>query len=858
MDNIISVNIEDEMRGSYMDYAMSVIIGRALPDIRDGLKPVHRRILFAMLNEGLLSNRKFSKCAGVVGEVLKRYHPHGDSAVYDALVRMAQEWNLRYPLIEGQGNFGSIDGDSPAAYRYTECRMMKLAEYILADIDKDTVDFVPNFDESTNEPVVLPSRIPNLLVNGAEGIAVGMASKIPPHNLSEVVTAAIKLIANPDMNVDDLMELVPGPDFPTGGIIYGAAPIRQIYQTGRGLIQVRAKVHTEPVKNKKDQEAIIVDEIPYQVNKAKLIEKIAELVNEKKLEGISKLRDESDRRGMRVVIELKRDAVSDVVLNQLFKLTPLQRTFGVTMLSIVDGRPLVLSLREMLQHFINHRRVVIVRRTRYELAKAKARVHILEGLLIALDRIDEVIALIKASESTAEAKLGLQSKFGLSEIQAQQILDMPLRRLTGLERKAIEAEYQELVALIEQLTKILSDSKEVDRVCVEELEEVAREFGDARKTLIEAEGDEIDLEDMIAEEDMIVTISHKGYAKRCSPSLYRAQRRGGKGIMGTKKLESEDEDFVSEIFVASTHAYLLVFTNLGRLHWIKVYNLPEAGRTARGRALVNMIKFEENEKVSAILPVRHFELGRYVAMVTRNGVIKRVDLMDFSNVRRAGIKAVSLDEGDTLIGVRLTEGERDIIINSKNGMAIRFHESDVRQVGRGARGVKAITLDEGDEVVSMVSVPKGTIEEGSAEESVAEGEEENTNSTQAEGAQLAGSTEGGEVFTLLSVCKNGYAKRTLVGGYRLQSRGGKGVIDIKTTERNGPVVGSCRVTDKDDVMLITTAGKVIRVQAKSISLIGRNTQGVRVINLDEGESVAAVAKLAESSESAEETEAEAV
>jgi len=826
--NIVPVNIEDEMRGSYMDYAMSVIIGRALPDIRDGLKPVHRRILFAMLNEGLVSNRKYSKCAGVVGEVLKRYHPHGDSAVYDSLVRMAQNWNLRYPLIDGQGNFGSIDGDAPAAYRYTECRMRALAEAILADIDKETVDFTPNFDETTMEPIVLPSRVPNLLVNGAEGIAVGMASKIPPHNLREIIAATVRLIENPDVTVDDLMEVLPGPDFPTAGIIYGAAPIRQIYQTGRGLLQLRAKVRIEQIKGKRDAEAIIVDEIPYQVNKARLVEIIAELVNDKKIEGISRLRDESDRRGMRVVIELKRDAVSDVVLNQLFKLTPLQRTFGVTMLSIVNGRPMVLGLKEMLSEFIEHRRTVIVRRTRFELGKARARVHILEGLLIALENIDEVIEIIKKSDSSSEAKEKLQTRFSLSDTQVTHILDMPLRRLTGLERRGIESEHKELVLAIESLMRILNDAKEVDRVCVEELKEVSDKYGDERRTVIEAEGEEIDLEDMIAEEDMVVTISHRGYAKRCSPSLYRAQRRGGKGIMGTKKLAEDDEDFVSEMFVASTHAYLLVFTNIGKLHWIKVYNLPEAGRTARGRALVNMVQFEEGEQVSTILPVRHFEEGKYVVMVSQKGVIKRVDLMDFANVRRSGIKAISIDEGDNLIGARLTEGERDIIITTKEGMAIRFKEGDVRVMGRIARGVRAITLEAQDDVVSVVSVPHGTEEEASdAAES---------------------SKEGGEVYGLLSVCKQGYGKRTLVGEYRLQSRGGKGVIDIKTHERNGPVVGSTRVSEKDHIMVITTAGKVIRVQAKNISLIGRNTMGVRVINLEEGESVAAIARLAEAEE----------
>ncbi len=809
--SIIAINIEEEMRSSYMDYAMSVIIGRALPDIRDGLKPVHRRILFAMLSEGLTSGKKFSKCAGVVGEVLKKYHPHGDTAVYDSLVRMAQKWNLRYPLIEGQGNFGSVDGDSAAAYRYTECRMEALAEAILADIDKDTVDFMPNFDESTMEPIVLPSRIPNLLVNGAEGIAVGMASKIPPHNLKEIVAATIKVIENPKVTLEELMEVVPGPDFPTAGIIYGAAPIRQIYQTGRGLIQLRAKVRVEAIKGKKDAEAIVIDEIPYQVNKAKLVEKIAELVNEKKIEGISKLRDESDRTGMRVVVELKRDAVSDVVLNQLFKLTPLQRTFGVIMLSIVNGRPMVLGLKEMLEYFIDHRRNVIVRRTRFELGKAKSRLHILEGLRTALDNIDQIIKLIKASESTAIARDELQVQFSLSEVQAQHILDMPLKRLTGLERKAIEDEYNELLAEVERLSKILASKVEVDKVCVEELKEISEKFGDVRKTVIEEDGEEIDLEDMIAEEDMIVTISHRGYAKRCSPSIYRAQRRGGKGVMGTK---NDEEDFITELFVASTHAYLLVFTTLGKMHWIKVHNLPEASRTARGRALVNMIQFEEGEKVSAILPVRHFEVGKSVVLTTKMGVIKRVDLMELSNIRKGGIRAVSLDQGDALIGARLTEGSRDLILSTKSGMAIRFREDDVRVMGRVARGVRGITLDSGDEVVNIVTVPE------------------------------AGKDDS-EKYALFTVCQNGFGKRTEVDEYRVQSRGGKGVIDIKTEGRNGPVVSTTRVTDNDHIMIITTSGKVIRMAVKNMNLIGRNTMGVNLINLDEGESVAAVARLAD-------------
>jgi DNA gyrase subunit A len=796
--NVIPISIEDEMRGSYMDYAMSVIIGRALPDVRDGLKPVHRRILYAMWSEGLLSNRKFSKCAGVVGEVLKKYHPHGDSAVYDALVRLAQPWSMRYPLIDGQGNFGSIDGDSAAAYRYTESRMQALAETMLADIDKDTVDFSPNFDDSTQEPDVLPSRIPGLLINGAEGIAVGMASRIPPHNLNEIISAALRLIENPDATTDDLMECVPGPDFPTGGIIYGSGPLRQIYETGRGLMQIRSKIHVETLKGaKRDTEAVIIDEVPFQTNKAKLVEKIAELVNDKKIEGISKLRDESDRRGMRVVIELRRDAVADVVINQLFKLTPMQRSFGVIMLAIVDGRPQVLPLKRTLELFLDHRRDVIIRRCRYDLAKARARLHILEGYRIALANIDEIIELIKTSESTPAARSSLEQKYGLSEIQAQHILDMPLKRLTGLERQAIEIEHQEISLQIEELLKILSSRAEVDKVVRVELEEISAKFGDKRRTAIEENGEEIQTEDMIAEEQMVVTISHRGYAKRCSPSMFRAQRRGGKGVMGTKKLGEDDEDFVTEMFVASTHAYLLVFTTEGKVYRIKVYNLPETGRTARGRALVNMLKMSEGEKVSAILPVRNFEENNFVVMVSRKGYIKRVDLMALSNIRASGLIATELEEGDDLIAVRLTNGDRDCVISTKSGMAIRFNENDVRVMGRTARGVRAINLEDGDTVVSFVTAPH----EGASDTPTSEVEDSAESSDEAQGDEgQVQQAIAGEV-ALLTICENGYGKRTYLKQYRRQNRAGKGLIDIKTNDRNGVVIGTSRVIDGDDVML---------------------------------------------------------
>lgn len=815
--NVVAVNIEDEMKGSYLDYAMSVIIGRAIPDIRDGLKPVHRRILYAMMNEGLTSGKKFSKCAGVVGEVLKRYHPHGDSAVYDALVRMAQPWNMRYPLIEGQGNFGSVDGDPAAAYRYTECRMFALSEAVLADIEKQTVEFSPNFDESTEEPNVLPSKVPTLLINGAEGIAVGMASKIPPHNLAEILKAALFVLDTPEASIDDLMEIVPGPDFPTAGVICGKESIKEAYRTGRGLIKIKGKLRIETLgKGNRDVEAVVIDELPFQVNKAKLVEKIAELVNEKRIVGISKLRDESDRKGMRVVVELKRDAVSDVVVNQLFKLTPLQKTFGLNMLSIVDGVPKVLGLKPMLECFISHRRDVIIKRTRFDLAKAKARQHLLEGYKIALDNIDEIIKLIKASDSTAEAKATLMERFSLSELQAQSILDMPLRRLTGLERQSIEDEYNEISLAIEKLTKILSDKKELDNVFRTETTELIEKFGDARRTIIEPYDDDINLEDLIAEEDMVVTISHKGYAKRCSPTIYRAQRRGGKGVMGTKKLAETDDDFVSDMFVASTHAYLLVFTNKGKLHWIKVYDLPEAGRTARGRAIVNILNLGEDEKVSAVRAVREFTDGKYLTMLTRRGVIKRVDLMAFSNVRKGGIIAANLDEGDSLVGVLLTEGQSDILITTKNGISIRFSEQDVRSMGRTARGVRGISLEEGDEVVSLDQVP---------------------------GENFQGDEGAGTELSLLTVSENGFGKRTAITEYRCQGRGGKGVIDIKTNDRNGSVIGTSIVRDSDDVMMVTNAGKVIRVKASGISLIGRNTMGVNLVSTVDGEKVGAVARV---------------
>lgn len=843
--NILPISLEEEMKGSYLDYAMSVIIGRALPDARDGLKPVHRRILYAMLREGLTANKKYSKCAGVVGEVLKHYHPHGDSAVYDALVRLAQPWSMRYPLIDGQGNFGSIDGDSAAAYRYTECKMETLAGELLEDIDMETVDFSPNFDDSVMEPRVLPTRIPNLLINGAEGIAVGMASRIPPHNLTEILNACLKLIDNPDATVQDLMECVPGPDFPTGGIIYGSAPLRQIYQTGRGLFQIRSKVHFETIKeNKREAEAIIIDEVPYQTNKAKLIEKIAELVHEKKIEGISRLRDESDRKGMRVVIEVKRDASVEVVLNQLYKLTPMQKSFGVINLSIVDGRPRVLSLRDSLNVFLNHRRDVVVRRSKFELGKARARLHILEGYRIALDRIDEVVETIKRSESTPVAKIALQERFGFSEIQAQTILDMPLKRLTGLERRSIDEEYAEVTARILELETILASDKVVDSVIRKELVEIVERYGDERRTEIVEQGEDIDLEDMIQEEDMVVTISHKGYAKRMSPTLYKSQKRGGKGIQGAKKSEEgADEDLITELFVASTHAYLLSFTSHAKVYWTKVYSLPETSRTARGRALVNLLNLSEEEKVNAILPVREFNDKHYVVMATKLGLIKRVSLMEFSNVRNSGIKAGVFDEGDSLIAVRLTDGTQDCIISTKSGLTIRFDENDLRVMGRVTKGVRAINLADGDEVVSFTT--SGHISGSFSDES----EEDEVPAVEiVDGEEKVGEEiKEGEV-TLLTVCENGYGKRTRLDRYRLQRRAGKGLIDIKTEGRNGSVVGTCQVSGTEDLMIITNSGKIIRIPSSGISVVGRNTMGVRLVNLDEGERVVAIARVAETEE----------
>ncbi len=832
-----TVAIEDEMRKSYLDYSMSVIIGRALPDVRDGLKPVHRRILYAMHAEGLHHQHRYSKCAGVVGEVLKKYHPHGDAAVYDALVRLAQDWNLRYPLIDGQGNFGSVDGDPAAAYRYTECRLARLSDFLLADIDKETVEWGPNFDDSTEEPLVLPARFPNLLVNGSAGIAVGMATNVPPHNLREAIGAAIHLVQNPKASVADLMRFIPGPDFPTAGIILGRDGIRQAYQTGRGTIAVRARTAIE-VHPRTERESIVVTEIPYQVNKAKLVEHIAELARDRRIEGIADLRDESSREGMRIVVELKRDAVSRVVLNNLYQHTALQTGFGVTLLAIDGGQPRILNLKELLERFAAHRRDVVTRRTRFELKQARAREHVLLGFQMALDHLDEIIELIKKAPDGDAARDGLVKRFGLSEVQAKAILDLQLRRLTGLERRKILDELAEVQQLIARLKEILASERVLLEVIVKELEEVRDLFGDERRTEIRDAAEEFEAEDLIAEEEMVVTVSHLGYVKRNPVSTYRAQRRGGRGKTGAV---ARDEDFVEMLFVASTHSYLLVFSDQGKVYWLKVHEIPQAGRAARGKPIVNLVQLAQGEKVAAILPVARLPEppagaeegegeerpeaqganGQYVFLATRRGLVKKTRLDAFSRPRPSGIIALSIEEGDELIAVRLTDGQSHVLLSTAQGMAIHFEESEVRPTGRTAYGVKGISLEAGDEVVSAESLaPPRPGEPGAP--------------------------------TILSVTRNGYGKRTELSEYRVQSRGGKGIITIKTTERNGPVVAAVPVQDSEEVMLITNRGMLIRLPCKQISVIGRNTQGVRLIAVEsKDEQVMAVARVAETGREAD-------
>ncbi|MDY0270246.1 DNA gyrase subunit A [Trichloromonas sp.] len=814
--NKMPVNIEDEMRKSYMDYAMSVIVGRALPDVRDGLKPVHRRVLFAMSELGNDWNKPYKKSARVVGDVIGKYHPHGDSAVYDTIVRMAQSFSMRHPLVDGQGNFGSIDGDSAAAMRYTEVRMDRLAHELLADIDKETVDFGPNYDDSLQEPLVLPCKFPNLLVNGSEGIAVGMATKIPPHNLGEVINALIAVIDNPALDFDDLLQMVPGPDFPTGGFILGRDGIREAYATGRGIIQTRARALVEKDR-RTGKESIIVSEIPYQVNKAKLIEKIAELVKEKKIEGISDLRDESDRDGMRIVIELKKDSIPEVILNQLYKMTQMQSSFGIIMLAIVAGQPRILALREVLDRFIEHRKEIITRRCIFELKKAEARAHILEGLKIALENLDEVIQIIKSSASPAEAKERLMARFGFSALQAQAILDMRLHRLTGLERDKIIAEYNEILALIKRLKEILASEVEILSIIKQELGEIKERFANSRRTEIIAKSGELSLEDLIVEEDMVVTVSHTGYIKRNAVSLYRAQRRGGKGKTG---MRPKEEDFVEHLFIASTHAYILVFTDLGKVYWLKVHEIPQGGRATRGKAIVNLLQLSSEENVTSILPVKEFVEDKYIVTATRNGVVKKTELMAYSNPRAGGIIALTIDEGDRLVSTRLTDGTMDILLASSHGKSIRFPESDVRSMGRTSRGVRGMMLEAGDSIIGMEVVTDAT------------------------------------AATLVTVTENGYGKRTDLDEYRVQSRGGKGIITIKTTERNGNVVDIKLVNDESDLMFITDRGKVLRTGVSTLSVIGRNTQGVRLMVLEGGERIVAVARLAEKDEEDGDSEAE--
>ena len=797
----VPINIEEEMKVSYLDYAMSVIIGRALPEVRDGLKPVQRRILYAMFREGLLPGKKYSKCAGVVGEVLKKYHPHGDTAVYDALVRLAQDFNMRYPVVDGQGNFGSVDGDPPAAYRYTEARLAKIAEELLADIDKETVDFTANFDETTEEPKVLPSRIPNLIINGSAGIAVGMATNIPPHNLGEIIDSLVMILENSETTAADLMTVVKGPDFPTGGIIHGTTGIKDAYENGRGIIKIRARARIE--REHKGGESIIISELPYQVNKARLIEKIAELVREKKIEGVSDIRDESDRDGIRVVLELKRGEMAEVVLNNLYKHTQMETTFGIIMLALVGGQPHVLGLKRLLSYFLQHRRDVVLRRTRYELRKAEERAHILEGLKIALDHLDEIIALIRASKSPEEARQGLMKNYPLTEIQAQAILDMKLQRLTGLERDKIITEYKETLKEIERLKAILGSAALVSKIIKDELLEIRTRYADDRRTEITEETKEITIEDLITEEEMVITLSHQQYIKRNPLSAYRSQRRGGKGLMG---METKEEDFVEQLFIGSTHDYMLFFSNLGRLYWKKIYEIKEFGRAAKGQALVNLLSLAEGERIATALPVRDFKEG-YLVTFTKKGMVKKTVLDEYSNPRGKGIIAVSLEEGDELITVRKTDGKSDLIIGTSEGLSIRFNEEDVRPMGRSAKGVIGVRLQKGDEVVS------------------------------AEVAEMK--------TALLTVTEKGIGKRTKLEEYPVQGRGGKGVISIKLTEKGGKAVGLIQVRDEDEVVMIANTGKLIRTVAGNISIHGRNTQGVKLMDLDPEDRIVSMGRVAE-------------
>lgn len=798
LGKVLPISIEQEMKGSYIDYAMSVIVMRALPDVRDGLKPVHRRILYAMHEAGMASNKPYKKSARIVGEVLGKYHPHGDTSVYDAIVRLAQNFSTRYLMVDGHGNFGSVDGDSAAAMRYTEVRMSKVAEAMLADIEKDTVDFRPNYDESLEEPKVLPSKIPNLLVNGSAGIAVGMATNIPPHNLREVVDATIMMIDNSEVTIPELMTAVTGPDFPTGGLILGTEGIQSAYTTGRGVVKMRAQARIDKMANGKPR--IIVTEIPYQVNKARLIEKIADLVRDKVIDGITDLRDESDRNGMRIVIELRRDTNADVILNQLYKHTQLQESFGIIMLALVDSRPQVLNLREMLYYYLEHQKQVIVRRTIYELAKAKARAHILEGLKIALDHIDAVIKTIRASNTTDIARTALMDGFNLSEKQAQAILDLRLQRLTGLEREKIENEYKELLATIEWLESVLMDDQKVLNIIKEELLDVRKRFGDERRTIITTDTSNMAVGDLIAEEDIVLTLTHSSYIKRLPVDTYRNQKRGGRGVAG---MGTKEEDFVEHLFVTTTHHNILFFTNRGRVYRLMGYEIPEANRTSKGTSIVNLLPLEGKERITAVIPIKAFSNTRYLFMATEKGIVKKTELMEFNTARKTGLIAISLDEDDDLIGVKLTNGEQHVLMGTRDGLAIYFPETDVRHMGRTARGVRGISLHTGDRVVGMDTLKKD-----------------------------------GEVLT---VTEEGYGKRTSVAEYRNQKRGGKGVINLKVTDKTGQVVGIKIVSPGQELMLISSDGIVIRIDIDDISIISRNTQGVKLMKTGENDKVVALA-----------------
>ena len=806
IDKRTEISIESEMRKSYLDYAMSVIIGRALPDVRDGLKPVHRRVLFAMEDLKNDWNKAYKKSARIVGDVIGKYHPHGDTAVYDTIVRMAQDFSLRYPMVDGQGNFGSIDGDPPAAMRYTEIRMTRLAHLMMEGLEKETVDFMPNYDESLMEPSVLPAKFPSLLVNGSSGIAVGMATNIPPHNLSEVIDAIKALIDNPGMTFTELMGHIPGPDFPTAGIIYGTKGIYDAYRTGRGIIRIRARVIVEKDK-RTGAETVLVTELPYQVNKARLIEKIAELIKDKQIEGIRYIRDESDRQGMRIAIALKKDQMPEVLINQLYKHTQMENSFGIIFLAVVNNRPQVLNLKEILEYFIAHRKEIIIRRTRYDLNKAQERAHILEGLKIALDHLDEVVSLIRSSKTPKEAKERLVGQFSLSLIQAQAILDMRLQRLTGLERDKILEEYANVLKDIAWYMEILGSERLVLNIIKEELAEIQETFGDPRRTEIVESGREITIEDMIVEEDMVVTISNSGYIKRNPITLYQSQHRGGKGktAMGTK-----EEDFVEHLFIASTHHSFLFFTNLGKVYWCKVYDIPQAGRASRGKAVVNLLNLETNEKLSTVLAVPSFEPGEYILMATKNGLTKKTDLMAYSRPRAGGIIAIDLLPDDELIAARITDGTNNVFLGSAMGKSIRFHESDIRASGRTARGVRGMSLSQGDRIVGMEVLSHGQ--------------------------------------TLFVGTENGYGKRTSIDEYPIRKRGGKGVITIKTSDRNGKVVAILLVDDDDDLMLMTSAGKIIRMAINGISIISRNTQGVKLMGMDTDEYLTGAARLAEKEE----------